>query len=457
MVTILSRTNLTKRGKQTSLKRQPAPASLRQTGLSRVPNSTLIQRALDAPQTLTPAEVKQLQQTVGNQAVQRLLNPNGSNGLIQRKLPDSKSLIELGGKAGHKFRGKTAYKKIMEGVDAYNKIPDNEYDRRLEQLATIGEEIANWFKSPERAKKTGSKKEADQKKATMLEGLLLLINREMQLVTQERLEAEELAHQERVGRIGEQAATISAGATTRQMKEAGVTGQTPEELKQSALAAYGQDMDKILTGDEQTKGRTPTAFDWRGNTATTKMAAALGETIGRDYFKNVLLPVFSDVLRLKNEDAEVDPTKINAPENDKPSIIQENANRVKGVYAAIMNLFTVGGAAAIPGLFARFCAQLYQLALTKGMDQQNAYLLVSSQVFLRTINPMVINLASAVPQGEAGKTATMYIAKMLQSDANNTPYNLKEKHMDVFLDMDYQEQIQGFVAEIIRLGQEEEL
>jgi hypothetical protein len=267
------------------------------------------------------------------------------------------------------------------------------------------------------------------------------------------MQAEELAHQQRVTQIGQQAAVISAGATTRQMKEANVTGQTPQQLKDSALAAYGQDMDKILAGDEKTKGRTPTAFDWRGNTATTKMAAALGETIGRDYFKNVLLPVFSNVLRLKNEDAEVNPDKVTASEEDMPGIIRANANRVKGVYAEIMNLFTVGGAAAIPPLFAQFCAQLYQLALDKGMDENNAYLLVSSQVFLRTINPMVINLASAIPQDEAGKTAAMYITKLLQSDANNTPYNLKEKYMAEFLDMDYQEQIQEFVTEIIRRGQ----
>ena len=100
MVTTSSRTNLTKRGKQSSLKRRLTPVKPGQTNLSRTPNSALLQRALDAPQTLTPAEVKQLQHTVGNQAVQRLLQPNGSTGVIQRKLPTSKSLIELGGKAG---------------------------------------------------------------------------------------------------------------------------------------------------------------------------------------------------------------------------------------------------------------------------------------------------------------------------------------------------------------------
>ena len=456
MVTTSSRTVLTKRGKQGSPKRRPVPTRPRQTGVSRGPNSALIQRALNAPQTLTPNDVKQLQHTVGNQAVQRMLNPNGAKGVIQRKLPDSKTLIGLGGKAGWKWFGKSAFKKILLGVDVYNKIPDNEFDRRLEQLAQIGEEIANWFNSPERAKKTGSKQEADEKKATMLEGLQLLVNREMQAVVRERLQAQELAHQERVGRIGQQAVKIGIGATTRQMKEANVTGQTPEELKESALTAYGQDMDKIKAGDEKTKGRTPTAFDWRGTSDTAKMASVLGEVTGRNYFQNVLLPAFSNVLRLKNEEAEVNPDKINAPQNDKPGIIQQNANRLKQVYAEIMALFTVGGAAAIPPLFSQFCAQLYQLALDKGMDQENAYLLVSSQVFLRTINPMVTNIVSAIPLGEAGRTAAVYIAKLLQNEANNVTHGggQKEKFMSIFGDINYQDQIHEFVEEIIRLGQE---
>jgi hypothetical protein len=412
----------------------------------------LFQRASHEPRLLSAGDTLALQRTVGNTAVQRMLKPGEGGGVIQRKLPTSTELIMMGGKAGKKLIGKSSYSLLMKAVDEYNELPDDAYTERQAKLATIGQEISNWFNSPERGKKTGKAKKSDEKKRVMLEGLLLKVNNEMRLVDQQRMLFEEQMHQQRVGAISDQAMTITQQATARQMREANVEGQTPEQLQESGLMAYGQDMDQILTGQGETPGRAPVAQDWRGTTRTSKIASALGAVAGQDYFKNVLIPAFSDALKVRNEDAEINPDNIQAPEEAKPGIVQTNAHRIERLYAQVMQLFTPGQVGTLPHLFIQFCGQLYELAVSKGMEEEQAYLLVSSQVFLRTINPMLFNLLAAIPEGESGKNTTKYLMKLIQDDANNVPHGQKEPYMAI-IGTNYQEQLQQFVAKIVAQSQ----
>ncbi len=464
----------TKQSTKKQNKPQPAGKKDKTTRL----DIRLIQRVMTAPDLLSAGEMRHLQGIIGNAQVQRMMDGHG-RGVIQRLLPDSTALIKVGGKAGFKLRGKTSYKIILEAVDAYNGISYEAFDERTAKLTELGEAISNWFNSPERAKKTGKKKRADERKAEMLQGLLLIVNQEIHKVGQQQIEYEEQAHQERMGEIGDKAANLlkaKAGGRAKGFKEEeqkqkeadpeghpdilDISNKSPEELKDLALAYYTKDMDKIKAGGKNAEnkiieGRAPVAQDWRTDSQTTKLAANLGELVGRNYFKTVILPAFSPVIRTPNKDVEIDPYKIqDVPENLKAGVIQQNAQRLMGLYGNVMDLFSEGGASVVPDLFAIFCAQLNQLALNKGMEENEAYLLTSSQIFLRFINPMVISLTSSIGFGEPGKAASLYIAKMLQNDANRVQHSTKQAFLSVVDAANYQEQIETFIAAIIERGQQ---
>ncbi|GIV84414.1 MAG: hypothetical protein KatS3mg052_1421 [Candidatus Roseilinea sp.] len=56
------------------------------------------------------------------------------------------------------------------------------------------------------------------------------------------------------------------------------------------------------------------------------------------------------------------------------------------------------------------------------MSPEQAYLLVSSQLFLRTINPMLTNTAASLTDGRPGKRALVILSKLVQDDANNVDH-----------------------------------
>ncbi len=215
----------------------------------------------------------------------------------------------------------------------------------------------------------------------------------------------------------------------------------------AALQSYTADMDRILAGDQKNKGRAPTAFDWRGNTATTKLASGLGMKVGQDYFARVIAPELSQALSLPDALAEVDPQRV-----ADPAKLQSNIARMQGVYGSFMLLFTAQGAAKVPLPLARFCAELYALALRKNMSAEQAYLLVSSQLFLRTINPMLTNTAASLTDGKPGKRALVILSKLVQDDANNVDHGGKEPFMAVFNGVFDRQQIQEFVEAVIARG-----
>jgi hypothetical protein len=103
---------------------------------------------------------------------------------------------------------------------------------------------------------------------------------------------------------------------------------------------------------------------------------------------------------------------------------------------------------------AAFCASLFDTAQKNGMDPNHAYLLVSSQIFLRMINPMFIAVIAVVPNGQ--QKAMMALSKLLQDDANNVRHGQKQVSMAPFADLDYREQIKAYVNAVVERGQGED-
>jgi hypothetical protein len=225
--------------------------------------------------------------------------------------------------------------------------------------------------------------------------------------------------------------------------------QVPEAIAETALTLYGEDMTRIAKGDEQKniKGREPTAMDWRGNLPATKAGSALGYLAGQDYFKNALVPALSGILSIPDELAEVDPEILNDERKRN-----KNMERMKAAYKSLVEgLFNESCADKVPRELRKFYRDLYDLALQKGMNPNEAYLLLSSQIFLRTITPMIINMVAAVPQGKPGKRALTIISLVLQKDANKQHGQGKPFIQDF---PDCSRQIESFVRAVVNpIGQ----
>ncbi|MCS7060117.1 MAG: DUF4157 domain-containing protein [Anaerolineae bacterium] len=263
---------------------------------------------------------------------------------------------------------------------------------------------------------------------------------------------------ERVGNtpVVTQVSGMMATASNRQMREANeerakegkpaLNTEDERALLGAALQSYESDMDAILGGVGQKAPRAPNAFDWRGNTTTTKIGSAFGAKVGQDYFRNAVAPELNQALSLPDSLAEVDPDKV------EPARLQANVARMRSIYQSFMRLFTSQGAQKVPLLMAKFCADLYALARSKQMSEEDAYLLVSSQLFLRTINPMLAQVTAAISQGKPGKRAIVLLSKLVQDDANNIPHGQREPFMAVFNET-YQAQVREFVQAVIARGQ----
>lgn len=217
--------------------------------------------------------------------------------------------------------------------------------------------------------------------------------------------------------------------------------EPPEAQAESALKSFGEEIEGIKQkhqAGERSEG--PNAFDWRGNTDATGKASAFGRRVGQDYFENVIAPALSEAISIPDALAEVNPAQTDQAR------LQANIDRMIDVYQNFIGLFTEQSAARVPPLLAKFCAELYSLALEKGMEQEQAYLLVSGIFFLRTINPMLTNRSVNIPEGRPGKKALLLLATLLQSAAND-----KDEYRGL---PTHKEQIRQFMMAVIARGQQ---
>jgi hypothetical protein len=271
-----------------------------------------------------------------------------------------------------------------------------------------------------------------------------------------------------------QAGGMLEAQSARQLKEAKATGLTGGALKTRTLEQFGAEMDLIKAGTDKVPGKTPDAFSFRGNTDASKLTSGMGIQEGLPYFQSAILPLLVPALNLDNKDAELDRIKLQQLLAPKPTgtsgstpttspdksvteetlkrKLTENAGKVQTVYTSVMSLFTKDGAAKVPPLLAQFCAQLHTLAKSKGMAEDQAYLLISSQLFLRIIVPMITMMVSAIGENQKGKRAMTVIAKLVQNDANNARHGDKDPLLLPFASLNHQAQMQAFVQEVISKG-----
>lgn len=118
------------------------------------------------PQNVNPHTMVNLQRTIGNQAVQRLINQRRAEtntSLIQRAtgLPTEQEAKVQGGKAGFKFFGKSAFAKILKALKEFEGISDNDKNAIANKCAEIQGYIRSWLNSSDRSK---NKKGDDQKR-----------------------------------------------------------------------------------------------------------------------------------------------------------------------------------------------------------------------------------------------------------------------------------------------------
>ena len=88
------------------------------------------------------------------------------------------------------------------------------------------------------------------------------------------------------------------------------------------------------------------------------------------------------------------------------------------------------------------------------MDETDAYLLVSSQIFLRMLNPMIQFIFTSIPKGQAGRTAVMTIMKLVQGDANKKLHGtgMSAAYNQVFQPWNFQDQLEGYVNALLERG-----
>ncbi len=209
---------------------------------------------------------------------------------------------------------------------------------------------------------------------------------------------------------------------------------------------------------EAHEGQAPTPFDFRGSSNATKLSASLLVQLGMDYFRTNMIPALRPAIAIPDGEADVDPYKLKrdygVDESDMDQTIIDNTANVGQAYTNVMQLFTFGTAGSFPLPAAQFLSQLYNAALSNGMNETDAYLLVSSQIFLRMVNPMIQFVSTSIPKGQAGKTATMTIMKLLQGDANKKQHGtvMSAKYNVVFQYLNFQDQMEGYVNAIIERG-----
>jgi hypothetical protein len=252
---------------------------------------------------------------------------------------------------------------------------------------------------------------------------------------------------------GQAVGKILAQVTT-QLTEAGTPGLSGEGLGTAALGSYESEMKEITQG-----GQTPTSFSFRGATKASKQASAFVVTQGLNFFRSVLMPALGEALNTPDADAEIEIYNIPGGDTQPPSReaqdkLQDNIARLRGYYTNLAGVFKATTAGSIPMPIAAFCASLFDTAQKNGMDPNHAYLLVSSQIFLRMINPMFIAVIAVVPNGQ--QKAMMALSKLLQDDANNVRHGQKQVSMAAFADLDYREQIKAYVNAVIERGQGED-
>ncbi|HEX2914770.1 MAG TPA: DUF3626 domain-containing protein [Chloroflexia bacterium] len=115
---------------------------------------------------LTPGKVLRLQQTIGNRAVQRMLqqrSAEATSGSIQRAvgLPTKDEAVQEGGKAGYKIIGKSAYSKILSALEDFRKLDEANQDAIADKCVQIQGYIREWLGSSNRTK---NKKGDDRKR-----------------------------------------------------------------------------------------------------------------------------------------------------------------------------------------------------------------------------------------------------------------------------------------------------
>ncbi|WP_448544798.1 eCIS core domain-containing protein [Roseiflexus sp.] len=235
-------------------------------------------------------------------------------------------------------------------------------------------------------------------------------------------------HNRKLEEISESRSRVQgARPVPRSLEEAEV-----EDLSREAKMLYEEEMNQL---------QQPKAENFRGNSPATSLASALGYKVNQDYFRSFLAPALSKALAISEEEAKFDPADV----SDNAQL-NKNRNNLKSAYEELIKKFQPGSTNLIPIEFAKFCYSLYEMA-EKKMGGEEAHLLVSSQIFLRTINPMITYMSIAIPEGQPGRRALMIVANCLQRDAN---YKGGEGRMEWM--PSYSDQIKSFVESVIRRG-----
>jgi hypothetical protein len=225
-----------------------------------------------------------------------------------------------------------------------------------------------------------------------------------------------------------------------------VAGLTGGALKGRMMEALDEEMGKAMTA----RGEV-TSYDFRGNTVASKLGAAVGEELTRPYIAGVVMPSLTEAIGTRDEQVEIDPVRLeHIPEGERQTTLARNVARLKRIYANFMRTFSVGGAAQVPLPYAQFIAETYNASAQK-MSEEHAYLMVSSQIFLRTVNPVLGFAVASAPEGQ-GKRALTLLAKLVQSDANNVTHGAKEDFLKVMSGISYSAQIEEFVRAVIARG-----
>lgn len=492
----------TKRGKRSGVKRN---GRQKQNRSSRLNNKNwggrLLQKARFAPVLLKPDEVSTLQQTVGNRTVQRML----AGGVVQRApgLPNKSEFSHLaGGKSFSVKKGESrpAYSKLLDALDDYRALNDNDYDAQLDLLINIQGYITEWLESPTRQKKHKKKKaERERNRREQMEILAQLVAHRYNQVAQAREEARQLQKQQTINQNVTDAFSLlediqlpgsikskftSSLKTTGQKigayqeehggtKEEATAGYFSQEGTAHEKAPYEfmkqhENAPEALMGNQQAlgtgmqvafesqltsalgtqAGQENVAFGFRGNTLASSLMSAYAFKVGKTYLQQTVLPALTGVFNLE-ESLEVDRFR-GVEEEDLPSHIQG----VKNLYAELMGAFTGEGAVGrVPNEIKKTAYYIYTKALTESGQEKGAFDLTASFLFLRFINPLLTALASKFQSHP--QRVLMLLSKILQNQANQVRFGEKEPYMIPFNDLleQYEDAMTEFIIGVIDAGQ----
>lgn len=214
----LNRRQYAEKKQISNLSEQMSPETLSPEVGASQPDQNVLKRAMGNPRSMSPETMLQLQQTIGNRAVNRLLNDKktsakshsstqsvarrakGQN-TVQRKGANVPQVSAMTSQASASLVFKDEYDAVLDEVDNYyntSLVPNDDYGQQLLKLEDIGTKISAWEKVEGPTTKPVSSGlfglSSTDKRRQVLKSLQTQVGVEKQFVQQEGKDKATIAH-----------------------------------------------------------------------------------------------------------------------------------------------------------------------------------------------------------------------------------------------------------------------